>query len=79
MNAMAFGLALCLRRIAGGHALRLISTVLAVWMLHLARFDLARSERLHLDGDEAFGRSRERVRQTEALAARRCACASARK
>jgi hypothetical protein len=63
----------------GGHALRLISTVLAVWMLRLARFDLARSERLHLDGDEAFGRSRERVRQAEALAARRCACASARK
>ena len=49
--------------------MRLIYAFLAVRMLRLARFDLARSERLYRDGDEAFERSRERVRIAEALAA----------
>jgi hypothetical protein len=50
--------------------MRLIYAFLAVRMLRLARFELARSERLHIDGDEAFARSRDRVRQAEALADR---------
>ncbi|MCJ2133313.1 hypothetical protein MKK69_04410 [Methylobacterium sp. J-026] len=50
--------------------MRLIYAFLAVRMLRLARFDLARSERLYHDGDEAFERSRDRVRQAEALADR---------
>jgi hypothetical protein len=54
----------------GDDAMRVIYAFLAVRMLRLARFDLARSERLYLDGDEAFKRSRERVRLAEALAAR---------
>ena len=36
----------------------------------LAQYNLALSERLYLDGDVAFERSRERVRQAEVLAAR---------
>ena len=50
--------------------MRLIYTFLAVRMIRLARFDLARSERLYRDGDEAFERSRERVRLADALAVR---------
>ena len=50
--------------------MRLIYAFLAIRMLRLARFDLARSDRLHRDGDEAFARSRERVRLAEVLAAR---------
>ena len=50
--------------------MRLIYAFLAIRMLRLARFDLARSERLHRDGDDAFDRSRERVRLAEVLAAR---------
>ena len=50
--------------------MRLIYGLLAIRMLRLARFDLARSERLHLDGDAAFERSRDRVRLAEALADR---------
>jgi hypothetical protein len=50
--------------------MRLIYAFLAVRMIRLARFDLARSERLYRDGDEAFARSRERVRLADALAAR---------
>nr|WP_244625525.1 hypothetical protein [Methylobacterium mesophilicum] len=48
----------------------LIYAFLAIRMIRLARFDLARSERLHRDGDEAFARSRERVRLADALAMR---------
>jgi hypothetical protein len=48
--------------------MRLIYAWLAIRMPRLARFDLARSERLYRDGDEAFERSR--VRLAEALAAR---------
>ena len=50
--------------------MRVIYAFLAVQMLRLARFDLARSERLYRDGDDAFERSRERGRQAEALADR---------
>jgi hypothetical protein len=50
--------------------MRVIHAFLAVRMLRLAHFDLARSEMLHQDGDAAFARSRHRVRQAEALAAR---------
>lgn len=50
--------------------MRLIYAFLAIRMLRLARLDLARSERLHRDGDDAFARSRERVRIADALAAR---------
>ena len=50
--------------------MRLIYAFLAIRMLRLARFDLYRSERLHRDGDDAFDRSRERVRLAEVLAAR---------
>ncbi len=50
--------------------MRVIYAFLAVRMLRLARFDLARSERLYRDGDDAFEQSRERVRQAEALADR---------
>ena len=50
--------------------MRLIYAFLAIRMIRLARFDLARSERLHRDGDDAFERSRERVRLADALAAR---------
>ena len=50
--------------------MRLIYAFLAIRMLRFARFDLARSERLHRDGDDAFERSRERVRLAEVLAAR---------
>ena len=50
--------------------MRLFYAFFAIRLLQLARFDLARSERLHRDGDAAFGRSRERVRLAEVLAAR---------
>ena len=50
--------------------MRLIYAFLAIRMIRLARFDLYRSERLYRDGDEAFERSRERVRLADALAAR---------
>ena len=50
--------------------MRVIYAFLAVRMLRLAQFDLARSERLYRDGDDAFERSRERVRLAEALASR---------
>jgi hypothetical protein len=50
--------------------MRLIYTFLAIRRIRLARFDLARSERLYRDGDEAFERSRERVRLADAFAAR---------
>jgi hypothetical protein len=50
--------------------MRVIYAFLAVRMLRLARFDLARSDIPHRNGGEAFGRSRERVRLAEALAAR---------
>ena len=50
--------------------MRLIYTFLAIRMIRLARFDLYRSELLHRDGDEAFERSRERVRRADALVAR---------
>ncbi|WP_267356479.1 MULTISPECIES: hypothetical protein [unclassified Methylobacterium] len=50
--------------------MRLIYTFLAIRMIRLARFDLYRSERLHRDGDEAFERSRERVRLADGLATR---------
>ncbi|MGH1590430.1 hypothetical protein ACRBEV_21460 [Methylobacterium phyllosphaerae] len=49
--------------------MRLIYAFLAVRMLRLARFDLAKSDMLYRSGDEAFERSRERVRIAEALAA----------
>ncbi|MHB2208025.1 hypothetical protein [Methylobacterium sp. CM6257] len=50
--------------------MRVIYAFLTVRMLRLARFDLARSDILHRNGGEAFGRSQERVRLTEALAVR---------
>ena len=50
--------------------MRLIYAFLAVRMLRLARFDLARFDMLYRSGDEAFERSRERVRIAEVLAAR---------
>ena len=50
--------------------MRLIYTFLAIRMIRLARFDLYRSERLHRDGDQAFERSRERVRLADGLVAR---------
>jgi hypothetical protein len=50
--------------------MRVIYAFLAVRMLRLARFDLARHERLMADADAALARSRQRVRQAEALAAR---------
>ncbi|WP_345821016.1 hypothetical protein ABC766_02515 [Methylobacterium fujisawaense] len=50
--------------------MRLIYAFLAVRMLRLARFDLARSDMLHRSADEAFERSRDRVRLAEVLAAR---------
>lgn len=50
--------------------MRVIYAFLAVRMLRLARFDLARSDMLYRDGDAAFARSRDRVRRAEALAAR---------
>jgi len=50
--------------------MRLIYALLAIRMLRLARFDLARSERLNRDGDEAFARSRKRVQLADALVAR---------
>lgn len=49
--------------------MRLIYGLLAIRMLRLARFDLAQSDPLYRSGDEAFELSRERVRQTEVLAA----------
>jgi hypothetical protein len=42
----------------------------AARMLRLARFDLFRHERLMAAADAALARSREQVRQAEALAAR---------
>jgi hypothetical protein len=50
--------------------MRLIYAFLAIRMLRLARFDLARSDMLYQSGDEAFERSRERVRLADSLAAR---------
>jgi len=50
--------------------MRVIYAFLAVRMLRLARFDLARSTMLYRDGDAAFAQSRDRVRRAEALAAR---------
>jgi hypothetical protein len=50
--------------------MRPIYAVLAIRMIRLARFDLARSERLSRDGDEAFERSRERMRLADAWAVR---------
>jgi hypothetical protein len=50
--------------------MRLIYAFLAVRMLRLARFDLSRHDMLMADADAALARSRERVRQAEALAAR---------
>jgi hypothetical protein len=48
----------------------LIYAFLAIRMIRLARFDLARSDMLYRNGDKAFARSRERVRLADALAAR---------
>ena len=50
--------------------MRLIYAVLAIRIIRLVWFDLARSERLHRDDDEAFARSRDRVQLADALAAR---------
>ena len=50
--------------------MRLIYTFLAIRMIRLARFDLARSERPYRDGDEAFERSWERAQMADAPAAR---------
>ncbi|KAA0113525.1 hypothetical protein CIW48_29665 [Methylobacterium sp. P1-11] len=50
--------------------MRLIYAFLAVRMLRLARFDLARHDALIADADAALAQSRERVRLAEALAAR---------
>jgi hypothetical protein len=50
--------------------MRVIYAFLAVRMLRLARFDLYRHEVLMADADDALARSRQRVQQAEALAAR---------
>jgi hypothetical protein len=50
--------------------MRLIYAFLAVRMLRLARFELFRHEMLMADADAALVRSRQRVCQAEALAAR---------
>jgi hypothetical protein len=50
--------------------MRVIYAFLAVRMLRLARPDLARHDMLIADADTALARSRQRVRQAEALAAR---------
>jgi hypothetical protein len=50
--------------------MRVIYAFLAIRMLRLARFDLARHDKLMADADAALARSRERLRQAEALTAR---------
>ncbi|MDP4005339.1 hypothetical protein [Methylobacterium sp. NEAU K] len=50
--------------------MRLIYGFLAIRMIRLARYDLARSDMLYRNGDEAFERSRDRVRQAKAPADR---------
>ncbi len=50
--------------------MRLIYTFLAIRMIRLARFDIARSERLTDDAQEAFARAGERARLADRLMVR---------
>lgn len=50
--------------------MRLIYSFLAIRMIRLARFDVARSELLYADADAAFARAKQRARLADELAVR---------